>query len=254
MNSHSRLLDLVIVLTQKELKSRYKNLGLGYFWSLGSPLAFALVYYSVFKFVMRVKIESFPLFLVSGMFAWQWFTNSLAVASMTYIGNAPLIKKVNFPRNLLPLVVAMQDMIHFFAAIPIIFVLMIIFHKSFSPLLIIGIPILGFIQLLYTYSLGLLISTVNVFFRDLERLVTIFITFLFYLTPIVYSPEMIPEKFQPYLILNPVAPLMINWRNLFMDGTLNWSYVLLTLGYGLLFLCIAQPIYNRLSWRFAEVL
>lgn len=250
----SRTRDLIVVLTQKELKSRYKNLKLGYLWSLGNPLAYGLVYWLVFKFVMKVKIEAFPLFLISALFAWQWFTNSILVSATTFIGNASLIKKVNFPRHLLLLVVCLQDLIHFIAALPIIFLFMFIYGKSFSPILFIGIPLLCAIQLLYTYSLGLFVSTANLFFRDIERLVGIFITFLFYFTPIVYSMQMVPDEYQFLVKLNPVGPLIMNWRNLFFEGTLNMEYVGISLCYGLLFLALGQFTYRRLSWRFAETL
>lgn len=250
----ARTRDLILVLTQKELKGRYKNMKLGYFWSLGNPLAYGLVYWLIFKYVMNVKIDAFPLFLVSSLFAWQWLTNAISASATTFVQNASLIKKVAFPRNLLSLVVCIQDLIHFLAALPIIFIFMFIYNRPLSPLLLVGIPLLCMIQLLYTYSLGLLISTTNLFFRDVERLIGIFITFLFYLTPIVYSVDMVPMEYRHLIPLNPVAPLMLSWRLLFFEGTLNPWYLLISVAYGLVFLMIGQFTYNRLSWRFAEVL
>ena len=254
MPSIERLWDLIVVLTQKELKGRYKNLGLGYFWSLANPLASAFVYYMVFKFVMKVKVENFPLFIIAGSFPWQWFTNSIKIAGDIFVMNASLIKKVNFPRNLLPFVVTLQDLIHFLISIPILFLFMLIYHKSFSPMLLVGIPILCVIQTLYTYGLSLIIASINLFFRDLSHIVSIVMNFAFYLTPIVYSEDMIPEQFRPLICLNPAAPLIINWRNLFIHGTMNWNYVLISLAYGIFFALVSQIVYRKLSWRFAEVL
>jgi lipopolysaccharide transport system permease protein len=249
-----RAWDLIWVLTQKELRSRYKNLGLGYLWSLGNPLAYGLVYYFVFKFVMKVKIENFPLFLISALFPWQWFTNSVGVAWITYLGNAPLIKKVNFPRNLLPFVVSVQDMLHFFASLPIIFIFMSVYGKEFSWALIPGIPTLALIQFAYTYSIGLTISSINLFFRDLERIIGVFMTFLFYLTPIVYSSDMIPEGVRRFIFLNPVAPLMMNWRLLFLEGRLDSAFLSASIAYATVLLVISHLVYRKLVWRFAEVL
>lgn len=250
----NRLLDLLIVLTQKELRTRYKNLSLGYLWSLGNPLAHGLIYYVVFKLIMNVKTEAYPLFLITALFPWQWFSNSIGASAMTFISNASLIKKVNFPRNLLSLVVGLQDMIHFFAAIPIIFIFMYIYHKTPSPWLIVGIPLLAVLQLAYTYSLNLLIATVNLFFRDLERLVSIIMTFVFYMTPIVYSADMIPEGYKHYVFYNPAAPLMIAWRELFFNGVLHFEYIAVAAGYAGALLIISHLVYKKLSWRFAEVL
>lgn len=252
--SYAHTKDLIYILTKKELKTRYKNMKLGYFWSLGNPLAYGLIYWMVFKHVMKVQVENFPLFLVSALFPWQWFTNSINTATLTFVSNAPLIKKVKFPRNLLMLVVAAQDAIHFLAALPVVFLFMIIYGKGFSPMLLLGIPLLGLLQFTYTYSLGLLVASLNIFVRDLERLVGILITFLFYLTPIVYSVEMVPEQYRPYLTLNPVAPLILAWRSLFLHGTLEWSYIGICAAYGIVFTLIGHLVFRRLSWRFAEVL
>ena len=118
--------DIIIALTQKELKVRYKHHAFGYLWSIANPLAYALIYFLVFKLVMKVKVEDFPIFLISGLFPWQWMANSIGVGPMTFIGNASLIKKVNFPRNLLSLVVVIQDMIHYLVSIPIIIIFLYI--------------------------------------------------------------------------------------------------------------------------------
>ena len=250
----NRYYDIIFVLTQKELRTRYKNLGLGYLWSLANPLAYSAVYYFVFKFVMKVKVDCFPLFLISALFPWQWFSNSVGVAWITYLGNAPLIKKVNFPRNLLPFVVSIQDMLHFLASVPIIFLFMGIYGKPFSWWLIPGIPALALIQFAYTYSIGLAISSVNLFFRDLEKLIGVLMTFLFYLTPIVYSTDMVPEEYRAYTVLNPVAPLMMSWRLLFFEGRLDAGLIGMSLGYASVFLILSHLIYRKLVWRFAEVL
>jgi len=254
MTEINRYFDIIFVLTQKELRTRYKNLGLGYLWSLANPLAYSAVYYFVFKFVMKVKVDCFPLFLISAIFPWQWFSNSVGVAWITYLGNAPLIKKVNFPRHLLPLVVSIQDMLHFFASVPIILLFMAIYKKSFSWWLIPGIPALALIQFTYTYSIGLTISSINLFFRDLERIIGVLMTFLFYLTPIVYASDMIPDGYRNLIYLNPVAPLMMNWRLLFLEGRMDPILLLASLGYAVLFLVISHLVYRKLVWRFAEVL
>ena len=91
------LLDLTLVLTRKEIQIRYKNNVLGYLWSVLQPLSFALVYYIAFKIVMRIEMENYTLFLLTGLFPWQWFSNSISEASNTFISNASIIKKLIFP-------------------------------------------------------------------------------------------------------------------------------------------------------------
>ena len=246
--------DLIFVLTQKEIKVRYKNTVLGYFWSVTNPLAFALVFYIAFKIIMRVPIEDYALFLIAGLFPWQWFANSVNASATVLLGNASLIKKINFPRNIIPLTMVMQDMIHFLLSIPVIVLFMLLYHKSLSWSWIYGIPLLLGIQFLMTYGFTLMVSSINLFFRDVERLTSIFMTLLFYFTPIIYPETMIPDRYDYWLYLNPLSALMISWRKLFLEGSLEMNALLLSLGYSLLSLLVGYWVFRRLSRRFAEVL
>ena len=248
------LFDLTLVLTQKEMQVRYKNNVLGYLWSLLQPISFALVYFIAFKIFMRFKMENYTLYLLTGMFPWQWFANSVNEASATFTGNASIIKKINFPRNLLVTATIIKDAIHFILCIPVIMLFCFIYDSPISITWLYGIPILLVLQTVMTYGLSLIISTVNLFFRDLERLVTILVTFLFFLTPIVYNYEMVPEKYRQLLALNPVAFLMTSWRGLFLSGQMDWKAILVTLVWSVILYGLGQIIYKKLVWRFAEVL
>lgn len=252
--SFQHYIDLILVMTQKEMKVRYKNNVFGYLWSIGHPLAFAFVFYIAFKVVMKIQMENYAVFLITGLFPWQWFSNSVNASSSIFIGNASIIKKVNFPRSIIPLTTVLQDMIHFVLSIPVIVLFLYLSHKSPSLSWLYGIPILLGIQFLMTYGISLMISSVNLFFRDLERLAVIFMTLLFYFTPVIYPVDMIPEKYQSLINLNPVAPLMISWRNLYLNGILDLSSLMISLMYGVFALILGNIVYKKLSWRFAEVL
>ncbi len=247
-------IDLITVLTQKEIKVRYKSSFLGYLWSIGHPLAFAMVFFIAFKIVLRIQVENYALFLIAGLFPWQWFANSVNASPMLFLGNASIIKKVNFPRNIIPLTAVLQDMIHFVLSIPVIVLFMFIYHKSLSLTWLYGIPVLLSIQFVITYGVSLIISSLNLFFRDLERLTVILMTLLFYFTPVIYPETMIPERYKPLINLNPLAPLMISWRNLFLNGTLEPASLIILLAYSLIILLLGYQVYRKLSWKFAEVL
>lgn len=246
--------DLISVLTRKELKVRYKNSLLGYIWSIANPLAFAFVYFIAFKVVMKIKMEDYSLFLIAGLFPWQWFSNSAIASTGVLLGNASVIKKVRFPRSVIPLAMVLQDMIHFLISVPVVIFFLFLFHKTPSFAWIYGIPVLLSIQLLITFGFSLILSSVNLFFRDIERLVLIIITLMFYFTPIIYSESMIPAKYEYMVILNPLAFLMISWRNLFLKGTLDAYYLVISFLYALLFFLSGCLVYKKLSYRFAEVL
>ena len=247
-------IDLVGVLTQKELKVRYKNNYFGYLWSMGQPLASAAVFYVAFKVIMRVNIENYPLFIIAGLFPWQWFSNSVNTSSLVFTSNTSIMKKISVPSSLILLSAVLEDMIHFVLSIPVIVLFLYLSHKRPFLSWCYGIPVLLMIQLLIIYGISLAVASVTLFFKDLERLTGIFLGFIFYFIPIVYSKEMIPKKYTALFYANPLTPLMISWKDLFLDGTFVWSFVSYSFLYGLLFFVIGFWIHRRLSWNFAEVL
>ncbi|MBE9177869.1 ABC transporter permease [Oculatella sp. LEGE 06141] len=245
--------DLLFVLVQKDIKVRYKSKILGYLWSIASPLAFACVYFFAFRIVMRVDVANYPLMLISGIFPWQWFANSVGSSPRLFLGNAPLIKKVKFPRIIIPLSMILNHMIHFILSLPVILLFVFIYGGAPTLSWIIGIPILLAVHLMMVYGISLVLSSLNLFLRDIERLVDVVMRFVFYFTPIIYPIELIPERFQAFIPLNPVAPLIISWRELFLFGTFNLAYTAISFAYALAFLALGYFVYRKLSWRFAEV-
>lgn len=254
LNSVRYYRDLIVVLTQKELKIRYKRSVLGYLWSIANPLALALVFFIAFKIFMKIQIKDYTLFLISGLFPWQWFSNSVNVSAMVFVGNTSLIKKVSFRREALVIATVLNDMLHFMLSIPIILIFVFFYGMKPSLQWIVGIPVLALIQLIMTFGVSLAVSAVNLFFRDIERIVFILTTLLFYITPIIYSEDMVPHKFRMLILLNPLSALMLSWRHLFMEGTLDMSTLVIAFVFSLLTLGAGYLIFRRLRWKFAEVL
>ncbi|MBF0557972.1 MAG: ABC transporter permease [Nitrospirae bacterium] len=254
MRSFDNYRDLITVLTHKEMKVRYKSSVFGYCWSVANPLAFAFVYYIAFKIIMKIQMEDYTLFLIAGLFPWQWFGTSVVSAPMIFLANSSIIKKVNFPRNIIPLTTVLQDMIHFLLSIPVIIGFLFIYHRTPSLSWLYGIPLLLLIQLIMTYGAALLVSSINLFFRDFERLISILITLVFYCTPIIYPETMVPEQLRALIYCNPLSPLIVSWRNLFIHGTLDPAALAMGFAYSLVFLAAGHLIYRKLSWKFAEVL
>lgn len=244
--------DLLVVLVSKELKLRYRGTVLGILWSLANPLAFCLVLYVAFKRVLQVEIDNYALFLLSTLFAWQWLSNSLNSASLLFIANASLIKKLRFPTSALALAVVITDMIHFMITIPVYVGLMTLSGKAPGTTWMIGVPILLLAQASFTYGAAVIIAAVNALLRDLEQLIRILLLLLFYLTPILFPVDMVPEGLTWLLVLNPIAPMMIAWRTLLVENTLS-PYLGLAVVYALLSLTVAVPVYRKISWRLAEV-
>ena len=246
--------DLIVVLTQKELKIRYKRSVLGYLWSIINPLALALVFFIAFKIVMKIQIKDYTLFLISGLFPWQWFSNSVSLSTMVFVGNTSLIKKVRFRRETLVVAAVLNDMLHFILSIPVIVVFLFLYGLRPSLSWFFGIPALLVAQFALTYGLSIAIATVNLFFRDMERIIFILLTLLFYVTPIIYSEDMIPAKYKAFILVNPLSVLMVSWRNLFMKGAVDLQSLALTLFYSAVILGLGHMVFRKLRWKFAEVL
>jgi lipopolysaccharide transport system permease protein len=245
--------DLVLVLLGKELKVRYRGTVFGYAWSVAYPLAFTLVFFFVFRLIARVPIENYWLFLVMGLFPWQWFQNSLNGANGFLLTNAPLIKKVRFPRSLLVLTGVLNDLVHFVASIPVILAFLLWTGGRPTAGWLWQIPVLVVIQFGVTYGLSLLVATANLFLRDLERLVGIVSMLWLYMTPVLYSWDMVPEKFRWARWLNPMALIISSWRQVFSEGHLTLVVVAAAAGWSILIVIIGQQVYRRLEWRFAEL-
>jgi lipopolysaccharide transport system permease protein len=245
--------DLLFVLTAKEIKLRYKSSWLGYVWSIANPLAFAILYFLAFRIFMRVEIPQYTLFLIAGLFPWQWIANSTGASPNLFLANTSLLKKIRFPRNLLVASSVLNDGFHFLCSIPVLVLFLLFYGSRPSWSWLIGIPLLAVAQLLLVYGLAVTIASLNLFFRDLERLTTLVVTFLFFLTPIVYSESMIPARFHFLLYLNPAAPLILSWRALFLTGHLDWTFIAIGYFYATLTFAAGSAIYMKLSWKFAEV-
>jgi lipopolysaccharide transport system permease protein len=251
----SQNFELLLELTKKEIKVRYKNAFLGILWSLANPLAFAGVYYFVFKVVMRNRVDNFPLFLITGLFPWQWFANSIGLSTSVFISNKSLLKKTTLPKTILLLASILNGAVHLLISVPVIVLFLILLAGQWPSFIwIIGLPAIMFAQFLIILGLSLFVASLNVFFRDLQHLVGLLVWFLFWFTPIVYPYDSVPERIKPFVLINPMMPVVVSYRNLFLDGTFNVSYWALSMASGVVLVFLGRRFFNRFKWKFAELL
>ncbi|ATF49041.1 ABC transporter permease [Citrobacter werkmanii] len=246
--------DLILIITQKELKVRYKNSILGYVWSVANPLLFAMIYYFIFKLILRVQIPNYTAFLITGLFPWQWFAGVVSSSLLAYVANAQIIKKTLFPRSIIPLSNVLMEFLHFICTIPVIIIFLQVYGISPTVEWFIGIPIISLGQIILLYGFSLIFSTLNLFLRDLERFITLGIMLLFYCTPVLYSSDLIPEKYKWVEVYNPLTAMINSWRDLFLNGYLNWGEITSLYIIGVVTLIIGFIIFNKLKFRFAEIL
>ena len=168
--------------------------------------------------------------------------------------NSNLIKKAIFPHYIIPIASCMQEGFHFLMTIPVILIFMIIFKVDLNAVLLVGIPLLLLIQFIMVVGLSLIIGTLNVFFRDINYIVQVFFQMLFYLTPILYPLSKIPDEYIGYMMLNPFLPIILCWKDLFLNGTLDVNHTSLAFMNSMIMLIVGIIIYKKLSWKFAEAM
>ena len=246
--------ELIMILAQKEVKVRYKNNVLGYFWSLANPLASALVFYFAMQVIFKSSISDYPLFLIIGLFTWQWFNNYLIGACGVFLLNASLIKKSVFPRSVLPIALDIQDTFHFAMSIPITLAFMYFYDLPFGLSIIAGAVLLIPAQFLLLLGIGLALSSINLFFRDMERILGIALNMLMYLSPVIFPIDRVPAPYGSWMQFNPMTPLIEAWRGVFLSNTLQWDNIELAYFNAAVALLVGTLVYRRLVHGFAEVI
>jgi lipopolysaccharide transport system permease protein len=225
--------ELLYLLTRRDLKLRYQDTILGFFWTAAKPLLFGLVVWFAIRIVLKFETEvPYHLFLLSALLPWTLFQSSLMFATPLIVNNNGLVKKVPFPLYVLPLATIANNMVHFLLSLPVLVVFLLLAGYTPGPAWIIGIPFLLVLQLVLMMGAVLLLSALDVFFRDLEHLVEVLLSLLFYLTPILYPLSRIPDPYRDILKVNPLASLMEAWRGLLVSSELPglemWPSLLVT--------------------------
>jgi lipopolysaccharide transport system permease protein len=249
-----QLAELLYVLVRKELKARYKNRFLGYVWALANPVAFAFVYWIAFKFIMRMEVENYSLYLLTGIFPWVWLSTGVTSATRSFIVNASLIKKVPLPRAILPLGNVAQEMVHFVFALPVI-VAFLWFAGEIRPPASWAwqLPLMLALQIAFVYPLALGLALANVYVRDIEYLASIGFSLMFFATPMVYPVSMVPEAYRHYFELNPLHALMHSWRSVFLQGSLDLDHMAYAAAFAAAMAAGAWLLHRKLAPRIGEL-
>ena len=245
--------DLLFVLLAKEFKVRYKSTFMGYAWSVIHPLAFASVFFMLFNTIGKFQVRAYALYLIAGLFPWQCIANAVPASNFYFLGNATLIKKVRFHRATLVVAGVLNELIHFIVSIPVLAAFMIYYGQAPAPGWWWLLPTLLLIQLVMVAGIALAVATCNLFFRDLERLTAITMHLMFYLTPIIYPIDQLPEQWRCLLWANPLAALITCWQGLFYGGYVPLNSLGIAAIWAAACLAAGSLVYKKTVWRFAEI-
>ncbi|MBR6033843.1 MAG: ABC transporter permease [Clostridia bacterium] len=246
--------ELLKTSVKKEVRGRYKNSFFGVLWSFLNPLLQIAVYAIIFPIILKNNIENYVVFLCAGLLPWTFFTAAVSQSSFIFISNTNIVKKVYFPREILPISVVTSSLINFLISVIIVIALSLVYGMGLSWYLVF-FPIIVIVQYIFQLGISFIVSAITVYFRDIEHFIGIALQVLFYATPIVYDAATIPGSFQIIMKLNPMAYFITAYRSIFYYHTMpDWGGILLMLALSIVLIVVGYLIFRKLQKGFAEEL
>ncbi len=246
--------DLLWQMTVRHLRGQYKQSVLGYAWAFVNPLSLMLILSFVFSVILRFESQGipYPLFVLVGLLPWIFFAGALSSATESVVGASNLVTKVYFPREILPTAAVFTKVVDLGAGLIILAALMVYFGHP-PEWTAVWVPILFFIHLLFALGLSLPLAALNLYFHDVRYLVGVVLTLWFYLTPVIYPMDIVPQSYRVIYDLNPNA-LMINaYRRVLLDGVSpGLDRLLLGLTISLCTVLVGYYLFKRMEPGFAD--
>jgi len=215
--------NLIWIFVVRDLKGRYVGSTMGLFWSLINPVITLLLFLYVFSVILKVKfgqngsLSDFALYLFCGMLPWLAFQETIIRSTNSIVENANLIKKFIFPSKIFPVYLSISSLVNeLIGLVVLIIAIILITHKI--NYFILFLPLIIIFQLIFTMGLGWIVACINVFFRDIAHLMGMIMMTWMFLTPIFYPESMVPEKFQFFIKLNPMAYLVRAYRDILLSN------------------------------------
>lgn len=242
-------------LVLRDLKVKYQRSALGFVWTLLNPLLTLVVLVSIFSFVIRLPIRNYWAFLISGYFVWNYLQQTLSAGSFTLAQHANVSRSVPFPTEVLILSTAISRLIEFATELALVIVILALAHHQGLPASFALVPVLIVLQLALAVGLELPIATLSVFYKDVQHALPVALTTLFYLSPVFYPAEMVPENLQPLYFANPVAFVLTLYHSVLYEGRLPGASFLIVGSAGVLLITvIGYAIFSRYKHIFPEII
>ena len=240
-------------LVVRDFKMRYLNSVLGSLWSILNPLSNILVYTLIFSHVMKSKLPgiddtmAYSVYLCAGLLPWNYFIETLQRGQNMFIEQGNLLRKVSFPKVSLPSFVFISSTINFVIIYLLFLIFLVIVGRTPGYSIIAVIPLL-ILQQAISVGLGVFFGTLNVFFRDIGYTVGVITQFWFWLTPIVYAAEIIPEEFKKFFIINPMYPIIKGYQDIYLYHVMpEWKTLSFSVVFAILALLLGYITYKRLN-------
>jgi lipopolysaccharide transport system permease protein len=261
--------ELLSTLIVRDLKLRYKNSVLGFLWSLVNPMLLMLVFTIVFTVMIpNLAVPKFPVFVMAAVLPWNFFNTAVMSSIQSVSTSGHLIKKVYFPLEVLPLSVVLSNFVNFLLAFIVLFAMILLFRVPITAA-IFYLPLIMVVHVSFTAGVSFVLGTLNVFYRDTGVIMEVLMQAWFFLTPVFYPLEMLPESAlvmgaelpvrRLLYILNPMASIIASYRSVLYGSTVGtpphapaWDFMLRTAVTSLLMLALGMWVFARYRNRFAE--
>ncbi len=245
--------DQIMVLVAKDFKVKYNSTAIGFFWSLLVPLCMSFTYYFVFRVIMRWDVHNYLLYLLCGTFLWQYFSSVVLVNGGVMLNNAGLLKKTSFRHELLLWGTFVAEGIHFMLTVLVLIAAM--FYYNVTPQWGSGLINFGVLLIffpLFTLGVSYLYAALNIYFRDLERIMNVFMMLWCFTSPVFIPIKQVPEKYLYIYEINPMAGFMGIFRNIFYEPGLHPENWILPFASAVVLFVVGRWFFNRMSVCFAE--
>lgn len=247
--------EMIMSLVKRDLKSRYKGSVLGFFWMFLNPLLQLCVYTIVFSTIMRMGIDKFYLFMFVAFVPWLFFSTCLSSGTTVVLSQQDMVKKIYFPREVLPIAFTISQFVNMLLSFIVIFVVVVFSGVNINPVALLYLPLIMVIEFVLVLGVTYLVSALTVYFRDMEHIMSILAMAWMYLTPVIYPVEMVPEQYVKLFYLNPMTSITIAYRDILYYGNVPQMDTLVNaVVMGVVVLVIGQITFSRLQRHFVEEL
>lgn len=247
--------ELLGFLVWRDIKIRYRQTALGALWAILQPLVGMVIFTLVFNRMAGVHSDGppYPLFAFAGLIPWTFFSNGLSTSSNSLIGNQQLVSKVYFPRIFIPLGSIAALLTDLVLSTIIVFFMMMKYHWPVT-IEIAWLPLFVVAAFLASGGLGLVLSALNVSFRDVKYAVPFLLQMAIFVTPVIYPIRYIPARWQTLAGLNPMAGIVLGFRAAILGGPLPWSLIEISLAMSVFVFIMGLLIFRRMERRFADLI
>lgn len=247
--------EMIKSLIHKELRGKYEASFLGFLWSFLNPLFQLLIYTVVFSVIMRAGIKNFYIYLFIGLVPWNFFSSSVMGGSSCIVAHVNLVQKIYFPKMVLPIANVTSAFINMLITSIITFIFILLSGEGFNVSAVLFLPLVALIEYIFALGICLFASALTVFFRDLEYILGIIMMAWLYLTPIMYTIEMIPDNVRWIFYINPMTSIISAYQDiLYYKRIPHMSSLLLILGISIVALLLGVFVFVKLEKKFAEEL